>query len=180
MTFDDGPTNGTLSILDVLARKNVKATFFVNGLYLLRKGGEREISSFHALERMIREGHSIANHGFDHFGAVDIGPYHDVHADFKNFIHNAEFIRASIRNVSNLSLGSSDLLSSVVRLPFTSTWRIPEYIADCACCTLDFKGQKCKPEFPSNSSKVSSAVANKLASNGFSVFGWDVEWEPKN
>lgn len=59
MTFDDGP-NATLTpkLLDLLAQKKIKATFFVLGENAQR---HPEI-----LKRAIAEGHEIGNHSWSH------------------------------------------------------------------------------------------------------------------
>ncbi len=61
LTFDDGPNPATTpKVLDILARYEIKATFFINGSRV--KGDtEREI-----LARIMREGHILANHSHDH------------------------------------------------------------------------------------------------------------------
>jgi peptidoglycan/xylan/chitin deacetylase (PgdA/CDA1 family) len=59
LTFDDGPhPSHTPRLLDILARRNVKATFFVVG--------SRVQSYPHIVARMIREGHEVANHTWSH------------------------------------------------------------------------------------------------------------------
>ena len=59
ITFDDGPNpRATPLILDVLAREQVRATFFVLG---------RHADMWPALvKRMADEGHQLANHGWHH------------------------------------------------------------------------------------------------------------------
>lgn len=59
LTFDQGYENGyTAKILDVLAEKNVTAIFFLTGDYAK---SEPEL-----VNRMIREGHMLGNHGMTH------------------------------------------------------------------------------------------------------------------
>ena len=58
LTFDDGPSPVTESILDTLKEEKVKATFFVLGSNV---SGREEI-----VKRMYDEGHYIANHGYSH------------------------------------------------------------------------------------------------------------------
>ena len=59
MTFDDGPhPSHTPRLLDILAQRNVKATFFVVG--------SRVQSHPHIIARMVREGHEVANHTWNH------------------------------------------------------------------------------------------------------------------
>lgn len=59
LTFDDGPAvGGTPAVLDVLARENIQATFF---LIADRARAEHDL-----LARIRREGHAIGNHSLDH------------------------------------------------------------------------------------------------------------------
>lgn len=59
LTFDDGPSvKYTEIILDALKESNSKATFFVVGSAVERN---KDI-----LVRMVKEGHEIGNHSFDH------------------------------------------------------------------------------------------------------------------
>ena len=58
ITFDDGPHEITLSVLEVLKKYNVKATFFCIGKNI----------ELHPkiLKRTINEGHAIGNHSYSH------------------------------------------------------------------------------------------------------------------
>ncbi|MGA3037660.1 MAG: polysaccharide deacetylase family protein [Vulcanimicrobiaceae bacterium] len=59
LTFDDGPNGGdTSAILDVLREEDVSATFFVIGKATAQ---QPEI-----VQRMVREGHALGNHSWDH------------------------------------------------------------------------------------------------------------------
>lgn len=58
LTFDDGPGPSTRDVLDALAREGARATFFVLG-----RQAERHPD---IVRRMVREGHEVANHGYDH------------------------------------------------------------------------------------------------------------------
>lgn len=61
LTFDNGPAPGTTEwVLDVLAERNVKATFFVVGSMLERRGA-RELAA-----RAVAEGHWLGNHSMTH------------------------------------------------------------------------------------------------------------------
>lgn len=56
LTFDDGPSNYTNELLDVLKKYNVKATFFVVGYKC----------DTNILKRIVDEGHSIGLHSTNH------------------------------------------------------------------------------------------------------------------
>ena len=55
LTFDDGPTNNTEKLLDILKKYNVKATFFVV-----------KNSRMDLLDDMVADGHSIGIHSLTH------------------------------------------------------------------------------------------------------------------
>lgn len=58
LTFDDGPSDNTARILDILKQKNVKATFFVVG-----KEGDKPRKM---MKRIVDEGNTIAVHTYSH------------------------------------------------------------------------------------------------------------------
>jgi peptidoglycan-N-acetylglucosamine deacetylase len=59
LTFDDGPDRRTTPpILDTLREHDLKATFFVLGRQVKKNPG--------LLRRIVREGHTIGNHTYDH------------------------------------------------------------------------------------------------------------------
>jgi len=66
LTFDDGPVSGVTSpLLDHLKRLNIPTTFFVSTTRLA-SGAPNAQQSRQTLQRMLREGHVVANHGHDH------------------------------------------------------------------------------------------------------------------
>jgi peptidoglycan/xylan/chitin deacetylase (PgdA/CDA1 family) len=58
LTFDDGPSDWTSSILDLLAEHDARATFFVLGANVA--GRER------TLKRALEDGHELGLHGWSH------------------------------------------------------------------------------------------------------------------
>jgi peptidoglycan/xylan/chitin deacetylase (PgdA/CDA1 family) len=66
LTFDDGPHPlHTTRLMEILARHQVKAAFFVNGVWLAR-GAWRAGDSRAVLMRSHAEGHLIGNHTYSH------------------------------------------------------------------------------------------------------------------
>jgi peptidoglycan/xylan/chitin deacetylase (PgdA/CDA1 family) len=63
LTFDDGPNENTLSILEILKKYNTKATFFCIGKNIEK---QPEI-----LKRIVDEGHIVGNHSFSHSDFFD-------------------------------------------------------------------------------------------------------------
>lgn len=58
LTFDDGPSESTPALLELLARHGAKATFFVCGRNAERLPG--------VLRQMVEEGHEVGNHTWSH------------------------------------------------------------------------------------------------------------------
>ncbi|MFR0587225.1 polysaccharide deacetylase family protein [Bifidobacterium pseudolongum] len=58
LTFDDGPSQYTGPILDILKKKKVKATFF--------DLGEEALAMPTLEQRMVKEGHQVASHSVSH------------------------------------------------------------------------------------------------------------------
>ena len=58
LTFDDGPGDRTLELLDVLEQYNAHATFFMQGINI---PGHEE-----AIRRMVETGCELANHSYNH------------------------------------------------------------------------------------------------------------------
>ncbi|KAA1244646.1 polysaccharide deacetylase family protein [Aquimarina sp. RZ0] len=64
ITFDDGPSQNTLKILDVLNKYNVKGTFFCIG---------KQVKLYPDITReIIAKGHIIANHTYSHDKFIDM------------------------------------------------------------------------------------------------------------
>jgi peptidoglycan/xylan/chitin deacetylase (PgdA/CDA1 family) len=63
LTFDDGPNENTLRILDILLKNNTKAAFFCIGQRIEK---HPEIFS-----RIVDEGHIVGNHSYTHSPLID-------------------------------------------------------------------------------------------------------------
>ena len=99
LTFDDGPSEGTLALLDYLAEENVWATFFMCGMNVRRLP--------HIAGRVAAAGHQIGNHTYSHQNLT-----------FKSraFI-DREFTQA--QNIIQLETGITPML---LRPPFGYRW----------------------------------------------------------
>jgi len=84
LTFDDGPNpDYTLEVLDILREYNVKATFFVIA--------EKAKAHKDIIDRINKEGHTLAIHSYSHKGAWRLSP-----------IQTKEEIKNSIIAIENL------------------------------------------------------------------------------
>ena len=59
LTFDDGPSPFTSTLLDTLREKDVRVTFFLLGIQVENHGDE-------LVKRIVSEGHELGNHSYDH------------------------------------------------------------------------------------------------------------------
>lgn len=81
LTFDDGPSNNTVKILDILDKYDLKATFFVNG------GDAQFFKDIY--KRIYESGHTIGNHTYSHnYGTI----YHSVEAFMNDFYQLEDLI----------------------------------------------------------------------------------------
>lgn len=67
LTFDDGPSERTLAILELLRHNGVKATFFLTG--------QRAEQRPELVERLRQDGHQLEAHGYWHRPAVAMAPW---------------------------------------------------------------------------------------------------------
>lgn len=93
LTFDDGPSPYTGELLDVLAKYDVKATFFV-----LNRDGY-----YDTMRRIVNEGHSIAMHGGCH-------TYARIYSSEKAYFKDLKEIQDAI-------LRETGTLTTLVRFP---------------------------------------------------------------
>lgn len=70
LTFDDGPSEHTRSLLELLHRHGVKATFFVTGVQAERHPD--------LLEALRADGHQIESHGYWHRQAFFLWPWQEA------------------------------------------------------------------------------------------------------
>jgi peptidoglycan/xylan/chitin deacetylase (PgdA/CDA1 family) len=86
LTFDDGPSEITPKVLDILKEEGVKATFFV-----LNKSSSYD----YLLRRIVNEGHTIALHGNSH-------DYYRVYSSVETYLNDIETIRNKIKNITGV------------------------------------------------------------------------------
>lgn len=84
LTFDDGPSENTIELLDVLDEYNVKATFFVIG---------RDESYYDKYRAIVDRGHVLALHSYSH-------DYNKIYASKDNFVKDIEELRKLLYDVT--------------------------------------------------------------------------------
>lgn len=201
LTFDDGPVNATAELLPILKEENVKATFFINGFHLYGEGDENEDKATEALQQLIKDGHVVGNHSYDHMlhnctdgkrsGAVycnevgkwPVNAYGDPLTEIGYFPLNQQKVEALIPDAVN---APNYMMNDIYRMPYTNGWRVSETLhGDALCATTDslvpwHADYECNPEKPSQSVQNAVMLQDMLYAAGKQVFGWDVDWGPTN
>ena len=83
LTFDDGPTEWTTKIIDVLKRYDVKATFFITN-----PEGREEI-----VKNIYKEGHKIGVHSYSH-------SYSEIYKNRESFWNDVEKMQKEIQDIT--------------------------------------------------------------------------------
>lgn len=105
LTFDDGPTTTiTPQILDILKKKNVKATFFILNY---SEAGEQVV------KREVAEGHTVAIHGYSH-------NYNTIYRSVDAYMQNITMLQNRIRN-------STGYNATITRFPGGSSNTVSKY-----------------------------------------------------
>lgn len=86
LTFDDGPSEYTGYLLDVLKKNNVKATFFVTN---------KDSKYDYLLKRIVDEGHTIAIHTYSH-------DYAKIYTSEEAFMEDFNKMKTKIKNVTGV------------------------------------------------------------------------------
>lgn len=87
LTFDDGPSDNTADILDILAAYDVQATFFVNG-----KEGEWAEEAY---QRIVEEGHTLGMHSYTH-------RYEEIYASTDAFLADMHRLQDYLYDVTGV------------------------------------------------------------------------------
>ncbi len=105
LTFDDGPSENTAKILDILKEQNIKATFFVIG--------QEDEESKALYRRIVAEGHTLGMHSFSH-------KYDVIYKSLDAFKEDMEHLQSYLKEVTGVTPtimrfpgGSSNKVSNV-------------------------------------------------------------------
>ena len=104
LTFDDGPSNNTEEILDILNKYDVKATFFVVG-NTSEHGQE-------VLRRIVSEGHSVGLHSYSH--------------KYKEIYQSVETYAADLTKLQNFLYQTTGVRCKFCRFPGGSSNTVSE------------------------------------------------------
>ncbi len=105
LTFDDGPSENTARILDILKERDIKATFFVIG--------SQDDESKALYQRIVDEGHTIGIHSFTH-------KYDVIYQSLDAYIEDMTHLQSYLEEVTGVTTnfirfpgGSSNHVSNV-------------------------------------------------------------------
>lgn len=99
LTFDDGPSDNTLKILDILDSYGIKATFFVVGT-----------AKTHYMPQIVNRGHAIGLHSTNH-------RYEVIYKDINSYL-------ADIQGISDIVFNATGVRSNIIRFPGGSSNKI--------------------------------------------------------
>lgn len=103
LTFDDGPSTVTPTILHTLSEKGVKATFFMLGANVEKMPD--------MVKNVYEQGHYIANHGYSHV-------YSSIYASPQSVLDEYNKANEAIQN----ALGDQEYNSHLFRFPGRICW----------------------------------------------------------
>ena len=87
LTFDDGPSEHTDQILEILKKNNIKATFFVIGIG----------KNYNDYKKIIDHGHVLGLHTYSH-------EYKEVYANEASFFKDLYKIRDAVKSTTGLDV----------------------------------------------------------------------------
>lgn len=99
LTFDDGPSDNTPKILDILDLYGIKATFFVVGT-----------AQIEYLQQIVSRGHAIGLHSTTH-------NYSRIYADVNSYL-------ADIQQISDIVFNATGIRSNIMRFPGGSSNKV--------------------------------------------------------
>lgn len=102
LTFDDGPSENTDKILDILDKYNIKATFFVIG--------KKDKASEQRYKKIVEKGHTIALHSMTH--------------NYKLIYSNLKSFKKDFKKISNLVKRYTGITSKYYRFPGGSSNKV--------------------------------------------------------
>jgi peptidoglycan-N-acetylglucosamine deacetylase len=107
LTFDDGPSEGSLPLIDYLAQQNIRATFFECGMNVQRHP---------RIARAIRDaGHEIGNHTYSH-------PCLCPRITWNLNLHSPSFVDKEFSTAQRIIENETGVTPSLLRAPYGLRW----------------------------------------------------------
>lgn len=105
LTFDDGPSENTAAILDILAEYDLKATFFVTG--------HEEEGAAELYKRIVEEGHTLGMHSYSNKYSVIYQSVEAFDADYRRLYDYLYGLTGEECRLYRFPGGSSNQISNV-------------------------------------------------------------------
>lgn len=105
LTFDDGPSQNTAKILDILKEKGIKATFFVIG--------NEDENAKELYQRIVAEGHTLGMHSYSHKYSVIYNSLEAFQDDFNQLRTYLTEITGVEPTIMRFPGGSSNQVSNI-------------------------------------------------------------------
>lgn len=122
LTFDDGPSENTFEVLDILQEKDIKATFFIVGREINEEGED-------VLKRMINEGHTIGIHTYSH-------RCNEIYCSVERFLDDFNTVYQQIYDVTGERV-------NIYRFPWGSNNKYNKGIKDALIDEMERRGFSC-------------------------------------
>lgn len=122
LTFDDGPSNNTYKVLDILEELDIKATFFIVGSSINDK---RE----NCLIRMVNEGHTIGIHTYSHM-------CNEIYCSVERFLDDFNIVYQQIYDITGER-------TNIYRFPWGSNNNYSKGIKDALMDEMERRGFSC-------------------------------------
>jgi peptidoglycan/xylan/chitin deacetylase (PgdA/CDA1 family) len=122
LTFDDGPSENTFKVLDILEEMDIKATFFIVGSAI----HEEEEDS---LKRMVHEGHTIGIHTYSHLCK-------EIYCSVERFLEDFNLVYQQIYEITGERV-------NIYRFPWGSNNRYSKGIKESLMDEMERRGFSC-------------------------------------
>lgn len=122
LTFDDGPSDNTFKVLDILEEMDIKATFFIVGSSITE---EREAS----LKRMVNEGHTIGIHTYSHM-------CNEIYCSVERYLDDFNIVYQQIYDITGERV-------NIYRFPWGSNNNYSKGIKDALIDEMNRRGFSC-------------------------------------
>lgn len=122
LTFDDGPSENTYQVLDILEKYDIKGTFFIVGSAIKKKNEA-------SLERMVHEGHTIGIHTYSH-------KCNEIYCSVERFLDDFNTVYQQIYDITGERV-------NIYRFPWGSNNSFSKNIKDALMDEMERRGFTC-------------------------------------
>ena len=144
LTFDDGPSENTYKVLDILQEEEVKATFFIVGSNI----SKTEVNS---LKRMVNEGHTIGIHTYSHM-------CNEIYCSVERYLDDFNTVYQQIYEITGKRV-------NIYRFPWGSNNKYSRNIKDALIEEMERRGFSCYDWNVSAEDSIGRPTRNSIRKN---------------